>query len=533
MNPPRFTVKESIFLGVFLLLSFVFWFRFDSGIGGTDTYLFRDAAVNAAQGRGFVTASFEHAHSFHPLLYSNYTPASQWPYQLVVTLFGCSPATDLTYSILLSLFATGLCLLLIARCVPAGRTRWILLALTACNLPFGCLLCGQNRPEEIALPLLVLILWLIRRPPTWSRAALAGFLGGLAFLVQPFAGVFCVLLLAGWALLTLQPTDRSLRSLAPSLVRNAAMGLLSALLFAVPLAITAQAFHQRDPDSLHRFWLQATQAGLERQASYSAGETAATKPASPAARTNKYAEALRFHIGLGPLALANTAVSWLFALVAVALLVTRNAWHARLYFALCALACFGLPLLLFPLQGNYLLLTRLLFLFMLAFPLTILPASAAPKRFLIALLALHLVGCLPLTAIGVLQQAETRRSFTYAQGQAEALRNYFSLHPLGDRVVLVPSSHYFLYKSAAQNLYNPTYLSVAEDPEQVGAVVNCYNGSKNFEPGTLPLPDFVSGQAWTRISQARQAVPITLFGHRLMSRNWAMDCDLYVRADRP
>src|SRR6202000_2242971 len=67
---------------IVLLLALIFWVAFSAyatpGFAGTDVYLFRDAACNLIHGSGFRTASFEHSHSFQPLLYSSYTPLTQW-----------------------------------------------------------------------------------------------------------------------------------------------------------------------------------------------------------------------------------------------------------------------------------------------------------------------------------------------------------------------------------------------------------------------------------------------------------------------
>jgi hypothetical protein len=110
----------------------------------------------------------------------------------------------------------------------------------------------------------------------------------------------------------------------------------------------------------------------------------------------------------------------------------------------------------------------------------------------------------------------------------EQLREYLERHPLNGRVALVPASHYYLYKGVAGNIYNPAYLSYREDPAQVGAVVNCYRVTKDFQPGTLPLPEFVAHRSWERISTAQDALTISLLGHKLISRNWGLGCDIYV-----
>jgi len=112
------------------------------------------------------------------------------------------------------------------------------------------------------------------------------------------------------------------------------------------------------------------------------------------------------------------------------------------------------------------------------------------------------------------------------------LRDYLQQHPLAHPVVLVPTSHYFLYKDIAHNIYNPTFLSYRyQDPDQIGAVVNCYTGVKDFAPGTLPLPPFVAAEKWQEISVSRDPVAVTLFHRKIMSRNWSPECDLYVRAN--
>jgi hypothetical protein len=218
-----------------------------------------------------------------------------------------------------------------------------------------------------------------------------------------------------------------------------------------------------------------------------------------------------------------TVLTWLYLLV-----TSTGSWRARGALLAAGLACFVLPMAVFPLQGNYLVLTRAFFPLLLAANWAGVRAALSRQIAIPLLLVLNCAAVMPATGLELLQRAESRQSYLSAEEQVKVLAEYLHTHPLNGKQVLAPSTHYYLYKETAENIYNPAYLSNAEDAQAVGAVVNCYASTKNMQPGTLPLPAFVAGRSWQRISTSRGPLRIALFHRPIMSRNWAMDCDLYV-----
>ncbi len=536
MDDWRPTRLEWLFLGVCGLLWIAVVAILPPNAGATDVYLFRDAAFNLLAGHGFRTASFEHSHSFIPLLYSSYTPGTQWAFAGVAKFLGTGELTARVYPCIWAAIADMAALFAGLRFLAVRWQRWVFLALHGLVMPFGVMGPMGERPEAVSFTVLVLLVLTMRRRPGAGVAAVAGLLGGAAFLCEPFAGVVAVLLIAGWLFCA------GLFGEAPAKPEGfAAQSAIAALMFLLPIAITAGAFYQKDRMSLQRFWQQATLAGVGRQVNYSGGEATAESKggvgATPSAAATsgrrsllqKYTDALSFHRALGPTHLFGFAGAGVIGLVWVAILVTaKGPWQGVFALMLAGFACFVFPFMVFPLQGTYLALTGVLFPVLLAADWASVRTSLRNAAIIPALLAVSVIAALPASGIDVLMGWESRASYSLAKQQVEQLQAYLKEHPLNGKVALVPTGHYYLYKDGAGNVYNPSYLSYQEDPAQVGAVVNCYRSTGNFQPGTLPLPEFVAHRSWERISTAQDAVTISLFGHKLMSKNWGMGCDIYV-----
>jgi hypothetical protein len=505
--------------------------------GGTDVYLFRDAACNWLSGKGFQTASFERSHSFVPVLYSSYTPGSIWLYAAAGKILGIGTFGATVYPKILALLADLVALFAGLRFLQQKWARWAYLVCLGVILPFGIMNPPLERPEGASFLVLVLLVLVMRKRPSLLQASLAGLLGAAAFLCEPFAGVLAVLLIAGWLFLDCFTQTDAGESPLKKIGSFAVHGVLAALLFALPVAITAFAFYQQDHQSLERFWKQATVAGVSRDTSYAAGDVNAAAQAAPVntkppSKLQKYKDALTFFRALGPLSLVGEVGAAIMALVWILLLLwPKGTLQSKAALALAGFACFALPFLVFPLQGNYLRLTCALFPVVLALNWASVRPALVTTAIIPLLLVANVIVALPEAAISLLQGMESRASYAHAREQVDALHEYLQQHPLDGKVVLVPTSHYFLYKDAVQNLYNVGYLSSKEDPAQIGAVVNCYASTKDFQPGTLPLPAFVANREWKRLATAQDVVIVTLLHHRLMSRNWSMACDTYVPQD--
>lgn len=310
---------------------------------------------------------------------------------------------------------------------------------------------------------------------------------------------------------------------------------LAGLCFAVPVAVTAVGFYEKDHTSLERFREQATAAGVNRSVTYHPGELQSLP--APVDHTlhrsflDKYREAARFHLSLGPIHVMEMCGTLMIGLIWI-FLVSRAAGPrgSRVGLLTAGLGCFIVPAIVFPLQGNYLTLTRALFPIALALNWATIRSSLRSATVIPLLMILNFFAVAPQAGIRVLMAVESRSSYKYACWQANQFAEYLRAHPLNGKVALVPSTHYYLYKEVAANIYNPVYLSAKESPASVGAVINCYTAAKDFIPSTLDLPSFVSQMQWTKISVAHDSLRVSLLHHQLMKRNWGMGCDIYVPA---
>lgn len=531
--------NECLTLAAFATIWILVWMRMAPDYGGADVYLFRDAACNLAHGGGFRTASFEHSRSFNPLLYSSYTPGTLWLFALPAWLFGCGAGVAGAYACFWAILAEAIALVAGIRFAPRGPLRWTLLTLAALLLPFGPVNLATERPETIAFVTLAVVLFLQRRLPTAGRAMLTGALSAGAFLIEPFAGVLAALLTAAWLLVPVSDGSRTSElpyGRMPYFRKSLLSAILALVFFALPIAIVAICFYREDHASLHRFLQQATAAGINRSANYRPGDLPSQPLAVPAQThgpsPNKYWQAAMFHKSIGPVHVAEVCGGLVVGLIWFALLLRATGPRgARIALLILGFACFVIPLAVFPLQGNYLSLTRALFPIALAVNWLHVRSSLRSTAWIPLLIILGFVSLLPAVGIRVLTGLESRRSYEGAREQANLFAGYIKQHPLHGSVVLVPSTHFYLYKGVAADIYNPSYLSPDEQPESVGAVVNCYTGSRDFGLGTLSLPSFVAGRHWRLLSPARDSLHITLLQHPIMSRNWGMGCDVYVPAD--
>ena len=544
-----------------LLASLAFWLCVQvvwmaPPFGSTDVYVFRDAACNMVQGLGFRTASFVDSHSFQPLLYSAYTPFSQWAFLPFAALLGCGPRSGQVYYLLLASLADLSVLWVVLKRLSRGWQRTLLIAVLALALPAGYVGGELDRPENLSFLSLMVLLIIVQRRQGMAAMALAGFVAGVCFLIQPFAGVVGAFLIAGSVLVS----NRSRGRVRAVLLR----GLASSLCFAAPVLLVAAAFLHQDRNSLQRFIHVAVIQGLNRRlppaqlqempalgrgvptsAEVTRRVTGRAAQPKEQALTSRYREALQFHSSQGLLAILDLLFGAVASLVWVFLCVSSpgNVVEKLGLFAAGALS-FLLPVVVFPLEPKYLLLTRSLFPFVLALNWARSAEVLRAKQVVTLLLALNLVAVLPSLAANAVQGIENRRSYQEAKEQAQTLKSHLDERGLSNGVVLVPATHYYLYKQLLGNLFNPNFLdhrrflgkyynpndlSYHFDPTQVVAVVNCNTASSNFLPMTKPLPDLVSGTGLQVISTGKDPVEVELFHHKLMRSNWTWECDIYSR----
>lgn len=525
MHPFTATEWTSIGLAVLVWLSVSFFLA--PQFGSTDVYLFRDAAINLAHGRGFRTASFEHSISFVPLLYSSYTPASLWVFVPFARVFGNPQLAATVFNLVLSVISVVAAAWLTLTRIPKGRLRQVLLLGFMLALPVGFLGGEAERPEALSFLGLLLMLKILdsERRPMW----LAGLLGGLLFLIQPLAGVLAVILIV-IAVLGRKRVD-SFRSFALSIAKE---GLLSGLAFAVPIAITALAFQHKDPQSLQRFKTQATVAGVSRRPSTAVSGTeqeSNRQAAKPPSGLGRYEEAFQHHLGLGPVVKLNLVGALAFLAIWVWLVAgARGNWAGKLALFGCGFATLVLPVVMFPMQLNYLLLGRAFLPFCLLLNFLgcrdVIRVRQAPA----AMVALNLALLLPLVGVAVILRMETKPSYEREIAQVHKLKQYLTARNEQESVVMVPATHYFLFKAELNNLLNGEYLGPEHDVSQIAAVVNCPAASPYFDARKKPMYPLLKRQKWTQLDLDNQPGPITLFGKPIMTKNWTWGCVVYVRA---
>ncbi len=512
--------------GGFLLFCFAAWLLFAIEVPqacSLDVYLFRDAAVNLLEGRGFATASFEKSTSFHPLLYTSYTPLTQWVFAVFAK--GSGPlwrAASLDTFVL----AAAASLLVLRWALPLAETparRRLLVLLAGAALPAGFLAPEGDRPEALSFVLLLLLLASLsgarQKTLQW---AVQGLLAGLAFLSEPFAGVLAVLLIAASA------CAAAVQERAPG--RLAAQGALGAALFAMPVVAVALGFQHADPGALARFQGQAKYAGAQRPIHYimSADQTAEQTLALHDSLPRKMLWGMGADLH-APFSALHLLSFLLLAGGALILAFAAGRGRPAAWAGIAALfLVFALPVFAFPLQSNYRVLATGIGPAALAIGWAGLRLRAPGQRlFLWGLFALQFALTLPNLALAMLSRLEVRRSYLGAVEQARETGAYLETHGLGEAVLVVPASDYYIYKPFHANVYNPNYYARVEGTAALGGLVECKNASRDL--GRQALAPSLPG-AWMLLSHADDPVAVSLAGRRLMRRNWSLGCDVYVLA---
>jgi hypothetical protein len=316
--------------------------------------------------------------------------------------------------------------------------------------------------------------------------------------------------------------------------RAAAWSLISAIAFLVPIAITVAVFQHQDSQSVARFIRQAKVGGVNRRQAVSAqtgakGAPEAQRSTLPASNAGgKYIEAFRFFKSIGPLYLATelavipVGLAWLLLLLS-----SRGTLAEKAALLSVGLVFFVAVFVVFPLQANYLILTRCLFPFVLLANWAGCKSALRWGRSVEAIAIYNLVCLLPVLLLFTLQRVESRASYFQAEQQVSFLKSYLTAHG-SEGVILVPPAQYYLYKQEIPQLFSPVYLSPELDMRQVAAVANCETATRFTQSGEMPLPEGVDPARFTLIAPSAGPVEVTLFGRKVMSRNWTWTCDLYA-----
>lgn len=471
----------------------VFNLIYPNGFGGPDVFHFKDPGCNLALGHGFTSASYVGTHSFDAKPWFSQGPLFPLLYGAYASVFGCGIVADNIFNLAVSL---ALCAVVLFLAHPFLTGRWyaaFAVALAVLAPTGGYKWPTDDRPDHLALVFLLLIpVWAQWRPPAWA----AGFvLAGLAFLTSPYYGLFA-LAMAGGLLLAGEERWFTRRAFG----RLTAGGLVFA---AFPLAATAAAAAV-DPDSIARFLTHTRRIFSDegiveklRQAVFSSG-------ANSILLTARWLFALPVLVGL-------------FLVLRAARKDKRDLVLPSLLLALCV----ATPVF-FLKQAAYYSASVFVGVIVMGWCLGRAGIRADRRPVLAAAsLAVLFLPLLPWLVTEPLRRVQTIESFRAAERQADAFAASLGAISPG-HVVLVPASHYFVYKKALVNVFNPEYLFPGFDPSRVDANVVCRAG---LRPDAFPPPDPVGRTPAAAEPTVPPALRLQLFGVTLM-RNYAdWSCD--------
>ncbi len=180
--------------------------------------------------------------------------------------------------------------------------------------------------------------------------------------------------------------------------------------------------------------------------------------------------------------------------------------------------------LIFPRQGNYFIAIAFVAVTMSFWFLSI--GGVQPRRRTAVFISGALILFAPLAPASffvLLRLIETRSS--YFEERAQISANAAALRAAaGDRAVLVPASHYFLFKERFDNIFNPEYLFPGYDPSDIGASVACRAAAY----GGDPFPPALDVRPSSSIIAAPGSPPLRLqlFGRQIARKYWDWGCDL-------
>lgn len=465
---------------------------------GEDVFFFRDAGWNLAASGRFETVVLK---DLRPHFYAYYTPLVPLAFAAFCAIFGRNEYSGTLFNALLGFLTAGAVLGLIFRSVPKSSMRNATAIVIAA---FPLVFVSYDRPETLGIALFALTLAAISSQS--PNIVIVGFLVGITFLADPFAAI-----LEG-IVVTANNVAKG-KSWKKPLLQSLETGGIAAAL----IAFVATLYYFKDRTSLIRFASNA----FGRNTGLGVVHTSLAN-AHPG---GKYLEALKHGISDG-----GIVATWYFALcvsIAIAMLVlswaNRADAHRRLLYLSAALMPI-LTLVLFPSESAYFSLAAV------AAPLALLGLARSRPELAQIALGLILFICVsrtPPLALELLKQVESRSSYLAARGQPQEIAA--QLDPTD--VVAIRGNEYDLFKPRLPRLVNAKYnlSDFSSDLSAIKGIVNCYDSFEGPSTEIRPLPSGFDPSQFTKIDSAPVHVNITLFGRRLMRRQWGWGCDLYVR----
>lgn len=470
-----------------------FGLAYPNSFGGTDVFHFKDPGCNLALGYGFTSASYVGTHSFDARFWFSQGPLFPLIYGAYASLFGCNVVADNVFTLSTSLILAALVLFLVR---PFLSGRWFAafaVALAILAPTGGYQWPTEDRPDHLALVFLLLIPALAQERPGAVRGGFA--LAGLAFVTSPYYGLFALAIAAGLVL------AREDRWFTCRVWGDLAAG---ALIFgAFPAAAVAAAVTV-DPDSIARFLIHTRQIFADESV----------------------VEKLRLAVFSSGVSSVLLTARWLFAVPILAglILAVRPAVRDRRCFILPALMfvlCLATPVF-FMKQAAYYSSASFISLIVTWWCLGRVGVRAGGHPILTGVgLAALFLPLLPWLITEPLRRIETIDSFRAEERHAAAFAAAVGSVSPG-QVVLVPASHYFVYKKALVNIFNPEYLFPGFDSAHVRGRVVCRAG---LRPGAFPPPDPVGRPSVMVEPVAPPALHLQLFGMRLMRNYTDWSCE--------
>lgn len=427
---------------------------------GHDVFYFKDAGLNLAEGRGFVTGIGPGHPDLEPGVYSLYPPLFPALYGAFAWVSGTGPRGSVAFDLALTFVGALGYLVLLGRYL-SPRGRLVLAAILGAGLGGGgVLLASPERPETLAFVLTMAALLAVERG-WWFRA---GVSAGLNVLVSPFCLVAGVLLLPFLMLRIPEAQARGPRlRVAAGTATSVAGGIAVIALL--------------DPQILLHIYLHGTGAATDGATGTSYARALLTGDFA------HYAEGLRRVTSGAPMDMRIRVLSFGVAVLASGLLALADRRRLSDLWPI-AIAAAGLAMgtpLLFVYQPAY-----WTFVAPLVLWLTVRLSARERARQSVALAAVGL-----LAAASVLLAAKRLADARAAAGTFdEAVASLRATIPEGTSFVGSDPSTYFAVRAAGFTPVNNWYLMAGEHRQRVPWIAGSYPGSGN--------PSSPARHAWFR-----------------------------------